>query len=110
MEKHFSDAEALFRDAAEKQETKLATLVDPSGWWYPVRRSVAAALLAQGNYKAAMVEAKQALLHWPNDPVSLRILSDSETRLGYLEDAQSHLRLARSAWMTDIDALPLSFM
>ncbi|QEE26552.1 hypothetical protein FTW19_00125 [Terriglobus albidus] len=110
MEKHFSDAEALFRDAAEKQETKLATLVDPSGWWYPVRRSVAAALLAQGNYKAAMVEAKQALLHWPNDPVSLRILSDSETRLGYLEGAQSHLRLARSAWMTDIDALPLSLM
>jgi tetratricopeptide (TPR) repeat protein len=59
MEGRFADAEAAYRRAADLQEAKLGGLSDPPSWWYPVRRSVAAALEAQGRSEAAAEEARR---------------------------------------------------
>jgi tetratricopeptide (TPR) repeat protein len=108
LEKRWSDAEAAYRNAADIQEAKLGTVTDPPAWWYPVRRSVAAALLAKGDPRAAAVEVEQALFRWPNDPMSLRILAEGETALGQREDAEGHIRRAQTNWSGDLKAVPLS--
>jgi tetratricopeptide (TPR) repeat protein len=110
LEKRWSDAEVAFRNAADLQEMKLDTipdLTDPPAWWYPVRRSVAAALLAKGDLAAATAEIEQVLVHWPGDPVSLKILADCETQLGRGDEAKGHLRLAQTNWTGDINDVPL---
>ncbi|RUL76187.1 hypothetical protein EKH80_09615 [Dyella choica] len=108
IEKRWSDAEADYRKAADIQDTKLGSFTDPPTWWYPVRRSVAAALLAKGNPMAAKVEVDEALSHWPRDPQSLRILADCQQALGHSEEARQQNALARSNWLGDTAALPMA--
>ena len=110
LERRWSDAEAAYRNAAEIQEAKLGTLMDPPAWWYPIRRSVAAALLASGNPGAAEVEARQALAEWSRDPQSLRVLADSERKLGETREGQKQIRLAQTNWSGSIEKLPLSLL
>ena len=38
-----------FREAADLEDARFSRSADPPRWWYPVRRSLAAALLARGD-------------------------------------------------------------
>jgi hypothetical protein len=106
LEGSYADAEDAYRRAAELQEARLGGISDPPIWWYPVRRSLAAALLAEGKPEAAAAEAKRAMLRWPYDPVSLKILADSEIAEGQGADAERQLTLAKSNWSGDLSAMP----
>jgi len=108
IEKRWSDAEADYRKAADIQDAKLGVFNDPPTWWYPVRRSVAAALLAKGDPVAAQVEVNEALSRWPLDPQSLRILADCQQAVGHAEEAKQQNALARNNWLGDNAALPMA--
>ena len=108
LEKRWSDAEADYRKAADIQDAKLGAFSDPPTWWYPVRRSVAAALLAKGDPVAAQVEVNQALSRWPLDPQSLRILANCQQAQGHAEEAKQQNALAHANWLGDVDALPMA--
>ncbi len=108
LEQRWSDAEAAYRRAAEIQEAKLGRTADPPAWWYPVRRSLAAALLAQGRTRDAAAEAQKALNRWAYDPIALRLLADCATKEGRPDDARRNLTYARANWTGDVETLPLS--
>lgn len=108
IEKRWSDAEADYRKAADIQDAKLGVFTDPPTWWYPVRRSVAAALLAKGDPTAAEVEINEALLHWPLDPQSLKILAQCQQAMGHPEEAKRQNALAQNNWLGDATALPMA--
>ena len=44
---------------------------DPPLFWYSVRRSLAAAMLAAGDARSARAQLYASLRHWPNDPLAL---------------------------------------
>ncbi|THD60973.1 hypothetical protein [Phenylobacterium sp.] len=91
-------AAAAYRKAAQIQEAKLLRVSDPPIWWYPVRRSLAAALLSEGQADQAAAEARKALNGWPNDPVTLAVLAQAEKKLGDGKAADLHLAEAKAAW------------
>ncbi|MDB5437158.1 MAG: hypothetical protein JWR47_3415 [Phenylobacterium sp.] len=96
-------AEAFAR-AAQRQEKAFPVFdnFDPPPWWYPVRRSLAAADLAAGKPADAAREAKASLAGWPDDALALRVLAQAEARLGDSKAASSHLAQARRAWRGDL--------
>ena len=110
LEKRWGDAEADYRKAADIQDAKLGAFSDPPTWWYPVRRSVAAALLAKGDPEAAQVEVNQALAHWPLDPQSLRILADCQQAQGHAEEARQQNALSQANWFGDAAAMPMALL
>ena len=60
-----------FRKGARMQETKgFLGYSDPPAFWYPVRRDVAAALLALGRPEDALKETDATLKLMPKDPVT----------------------------------------
>jgi hypothetical protein len=81
---------------------------DPPPFWYPVRRSLAAALLAGGDAAGAKRQLTAALAEWPKDPLGLMLLARAEERLGGDEAAAAHLARARQGWAGDPAAVPLS--
>ena len=93
-----TDAAKAFSAAAQIQDRVLGRLSDPPGWWYPVRRSYAAALLEQGKADEAAAQARQTLKTWPADPVTLAVLAQAERKLGDGKAADLHLAQARHAW------------
>ena len=93
-----ADAARAFSSAAQIEDRVLGRLSDPPGWWYPVRRSYAAALLEQGKADEAAAQARQALRTWPADPVTLAILAQAEPKLGDGKAADLHLAQARRNW------------
>jgi tetratricopeptide (TPR) repeat protein len=104
-------AAAAYRKAAEIQERKLREVSDPPIWWYPVRRSLAAALLADGKADEAATEARIVLKTWPNDPVTLAVLAQAERKLGDGKGADLHMAQARRGWhgraaLAAVSALP----
>ena len=106
-----ADAARAYRKAAQIQEAKLIKISDPPIWWYPVRRSLAAALLEQGQADQAVAEANRTLKVWPNDPVTLAVLAQAERKLGDRKAADLHLAQARKAWrgaakLAIVSALP----
>lgn len=73
-ESRWSDAEAAFRTAAGIEETEdFMQFADPPAFWYPVRRDIAAALLAAGDKAGALVELEASLKLRPKDPVALEM-------------------------------------
>ncbi|MEH3038164.1 MAG: hypothetical protein PGN23_16980 [Sphingomonas adhaesiva] len=69
------DAAIAFQQAADVQEgEEFSLLTDPPGWYYPVRRDVAAALLAAGDREGARVQAQRALAYRAKDPETLALL------------------------------------
>lgn len=108
IEKRWSNAEADYRKAADIQDAKLGSFTDPPTWWYPVRRSVAAALLAKGDPKAAEVEIDAALSHWPLDPLSLSILADCEHAAGHTKEAHRQTLLAHENWLGGTSMVPIA--
>jgi predicted Zn-dependent protease len=74
---------------------------DPPPWWFPERRSLAAALLAQGKPAEAIVEARKALADWPAEPLTLQVLAQAEQAAGQNEAAARDLASARRTWLGD---------
>jgi len=103
-------AAPLFRKAAEIQEKSFVTFTDPPVWWYPPRRSLAAAELAAGQPDNAAQEAREVLKHWPRDPMSLEVLAEAERKLGKVADADRDLALARKGWRGDPASMGLAMI
>ena len=75
LERRPVDAALAFRQAAELQEGEaFSMLTDPPGWYYPVRRDLAEALLAAGDRAGAKREAAAALAYRLKDPGTLALL------------------------------------
>ncbi|MDQ0462868.1 tetratricopeptide (TPR) repeat protein [Caulobacter ginsengisoli] len=72
---------------------------DPPLWWYPVRRSLAAAYLRQGDLTRARAAAEASLKLRPKDPTSLFVLSEIETKAGNADTAAKDLAAARAGWV-----------
>ena len=77
-------------------------------YWYSVRRSLAAARLAQGDARGARAQLRASLRHWPNDPLALYALSLAERRLGRAPKRSSALAQARAIWAGEVTEVPLS--
>ena len=76
IERRYDEAAAAFREAAELQENaEFSAISDPPAWWYPVRRDLAAALLAKGDVAGARREAEATLVYRAKDPPSLALLA-----------------------------------
>jgi tetratricopeptide (TPR) repeat protein len=93
-----ADGAKAFSAAAQIEDRVLGRLSDPPGWWYPVRRSYAAALLEQGKADEAAAQARLTLKTWPADPVTLAVLAQAERKLGDGKAADLHLAQVRHAW------------
>lgn len=78
MQNRPAEAAIAFRQATELQEGEaFSAISDPPGWYYPVRRDLAAALLAAGDRAGARREAEAALKYRPRDPGSLALLDQT---------------------------------
>ncbi len=98
LEHRPDEAVQAFRTAAGRQETVLRDYSDPPAWWYPVRRSLAAAELARGDSAEAVRQAKAVLARTPDDPLTLLVLARANKALGLAAEADQTLAKARSLW------------
>lgn len=92
-----SGATQAYRKAADLQDAQFGSGGDPPRWWYPVRRDLAAALLAQGHARAAELETTAVLKAWRLDPITLEIRSGAEKALNDPR-AQSDREAAVRRW------------
>jgi predicted Zn-dependent protease len=83
---------------------------DPPPWWYPVRRSLAAADLAAGKPQDAVREARASLVGWPDDALALKVISQAEAKQGHAAEAQKALAQARRVWRGDMSKVPLDLV
>ena len=107
---HQPDKAATFfaKAAANQEKTYPANKnFDPPPWWYPVRRSLAAANLAAGKPDDAAREAKASLVDWPQDALALRVLSQAEAKQGHAAAAKQHMAEAHKSWRGDLAKVPL---
>jgi len=102
LQHRYGDAAQAFEQAVIEQDGYSPHAWDPPPWWYPVRRSAAAAWLAAGQYQQAVETAQKSLTAWPGDPLALRVLSQAEDKLGRATDAREHAAQALGLWMGDI--------
>ncbi len=104
LQHRFSDAAAAFEQAAALQDELTAKpgAMDPPAWWYPVRRSVAAAWLQAGQFQMAADAAQKSLTVWPADPLALLVLSRANDGLGHHDDARRYDAQAIGLWLGDI--------
>lgn len=85
-----AEAARRFTAAAAIEEAKpLTDFADPPAWWYPVRRDVAAELLAIGDARGALAAADASLARRPRDPVALELRGKAQARLGTAARARS---------------------
>lgn len=105
LERRWPDAVAAYRKAADKQDAAFGWGGDPPAWWYPVRRSLAEALLAQGHAAEAAKEAHATLERWPYDPLTLLVLAQAEDAEGLSAQAARDLSQARIGWTGDVAAM-----
>lgn len=81
-ERRWADAAEAFRKGAALEETpEFSDFSDPPAFWYPVRRDLAAALLAAGDAAGAQREAEAALLLRRHDPVAEQTLAAARSLL-----------------------------
>ena len=105
-ERH-EDAVAAFRRAMEAQ-TEAGFGSDPPLFWYSVRRSLAAALLAAGDAEGARNQLFASLRRWPGDALALYALALADGRLGDQASPERNLARARTGWASDVTQVPLS--
>lgn len=94
-----------FADAAKLQETEFAGYMDPPQWWYPVRRSVAAAWLKAGDFAKAESEATASLKAWKHDPLALWVLGKAQLGLGRASEGEASLAKAKSLWRGSFESI-----
>lgn len=104
---NYTAAAAAYRTAMERQLSS-GFGSDPPMFWYSVRRSLGAALLAAGEHQSAREQLLASLRTWPNDPLALYALSRAETGLGYTGAARRSLERARMRWVGDVTEMPLT--
>ncbi|RYF93781.1 MAG: hypothetical protein EON95_07700 [Caulobacteraceae bacterium] len=90
-----------YEKAAKIQEKHFSDSRDPPPWWYPVRRSYAAALLAAGQTDKALAETEKVLASWPHDPLTLVVASRAETKKGRADAAAKRMTQAGREWAGD---------
>jgi tetratricopeptide (TPR) repeat protein len=100
-------AAALYEAAAIIQESQLSDNWDPPLWWYPVRRSVAAAYLAGGDFARAEANARASLAAWEHDPLAQFVLAGALRGQGDEKMADNLLGRARLGWRGDFSAISL---
>jgi hypothetical protein len=100
-------AAAAYRKAMERQ---LAANFgsDPPLFWYSVRRSLAAAMLAAGDHESARAQLYASLRHWPNDALALYVLARADRAAGDAASAGRNLARARALWAGDLARMPLA--
>ena len=110
LEGHPDAAATAYRGAVRLQDTRLTgpRLKDPPKWWFPERRSLAAALLAAGRPAQAAEEAEKALKAWPLEPLTLQVLAKAERAQGKTDAASRDLARARRTWRGGDVPLPLT--
>jgi tetratricopeptide (TPR) repeat protein len=102
-----AEALAAFRSAARLQETKgFLAYSDPPAFWYPVRRDVAAALLALDKPRDALRETDATLAIAPKEPVTLALRARAEQMLGSASRAAADRGEALALWHGDPAMLP----
>lgn len=89
-------ARAEFEQAAALEETLL--YAEPPNWYYPVRQSLGAVLLAAGKPDEAETAFRQSLLRAPNNGWALHGLSLAYERLGKAREAAAARRQFVQAW------------
>jgi tetratricopeptide (TPR) repeat protein len=98
-------AARLFDNAAKVQETRLSEYWDPPNWWYPVRRSVAAAYLKAGDFVRAEAEADKSLAIWKRDPMALWVKGKAQAGAGKRTEGEATLAEARKLWLGDFGSI-----
>jgi hypothetical protein len=98
-------AATIFAAAAARQEKDLSKSWDPPPWWYPVRRSEAAALLKAGDYAGAEATAQKSLAYWKRDPLALWVLGKAQLAQGHLGAGEATMAEAKDLWHGDFDSL-----
>jgi tetratricopeptide (TPR) repeat protein len=74
---------------------------EPSYWYFPVRQSLGAALLADGQAEAASETFRGALLQAPQNAWVLYGLAQSEAKLGRGAEAAAARQAYKTAWRGD---------
>lgn len=110
LDRRWGDAVTAYRKAADLQDEEIGTGGDPPAWWYPVRRSLAAALLADGRIAEADEEIHRTLLVRVGDPLSERIYADVHAASRRPDEAARWLAAARANWTGDPTAVPLALL
>jgi tetratricopeptide (TPR) repeat protein len=105
-------AAAFFAKAAASQDKTYPANknFDPPPWWYPVRRSLAAADLAAGKPDDAIREARASLKDWPDDALALKVISQAEAKQGHAAEAAKTLTQAKRVWRGDLSKTPLNLV
>jgi tetratricopeptide (TPR) repeat protein len=94
-----------FSNGAKLQEDEFGTWMDPPVWWYPLRRSLAAAHLKAGDFAKAEAEAAASLKTWKHDPLALWVLGRAQYGLGRAKEGAESLSRARQLWRGDFDSI-----
>jgi hypothetical protein len=104
IERRPAEAVGHFERAALAQEKAypVPKNFDPPPWWYPVRRSLAAAYLKAGKPDEAAAAARASLAEWPHDALALRILAKADKAR-----AAEYRAEARRSWKGDLAKVPL---
>jgi tetratricopeptide (TPR) repeat protein len=92
-----ADAARIFKEAAADQD-KYGWGTDPPPWWYPVRRSLAAAELKLGQPAEAAKDAQASLKLWPQDGLALQVLASAQTAQGQTAEAQRSQAESQKWW------------
>lgn len=107
LEDNASAAVAAFSRAAEVQGQNQEG-GDPPIIWFPTRRSLAAAMLANGDASAAKAKIEELLIDWPMDPYSYFVLAEAEAALGNTVAAEAARAQARVEWIGGAMTLDLA--
>ena len=98
IEGNAAAAVAAFTRAAEIQGQEEEG-GDPPIIWFPTRRSLAAAMLANGDAAGAKAKIEELLTDWPMDPYSYFVLAEAEQALGNTAAAEAARAKARVEWI-----------
>ena len=105
---HPRSAIAAYARATRIEESKLVTYyADPPAWWYPVRRSLAAALLDAGQPSDALAQANAALKRRPADPVTMALRDRISAALAKTSTPSADTLARKHGWRGDAAALAL---
>ena len=110
LQGRFGDAVNVYAEASKLQDDELAGIADPPGFWYPVRRGMAAAYLAAGDLPSAEKQAKTVLARFPNEPLTRQILASVSSAEGNAQDAALQADLKQANWQGESGATPVALL
>lgn len=94
-----------FTAGARLQDDEFEGWMDPPTWWYPVRRSIAAAYLKSGNFAKAEAEASASLKTWKHDPLALWVLGKAQLAQGRTGEGDAALAESKKLWRGDFNSI-----